>query len=77
MTSGILWNYYRDKVSDEENENDNGNNKLNNDETTKSFEQKTKLIGRTLNDSNTLNVDVVVPLKYLSNFWKFFRFSID
>ena len=38
MTSGILWNYYRDKVSDEENENDNGNNKLNNDETSKSFE---------------------------------------
>ena len=77
MTSGILQNYYRGKVSDEENENDDGNNKLNNDETSKSFEQKTKLIGRILNDNNTLNIEVVVPLKYLSNFWGFFRFSID
>ena len=26
MTSGSLWNYYRDEVNDDENENDNANN---------------------------------------------------
>ena len=38
--------------------------------TSKSFEWKTKLIGSTPNDNNTLNEDVVVPLKYVSNFWR-------
>ena len=38
--------------------------------TRKSFEYETKLIGSTPNDNNTLNEDVVVPLKYLINFWR-------
>ena len=33
----------------------------------KSFEYKTKLMGTTPNN-NTLDIDVVIPLKYLSNF---------
>ena len=33
MTSGSLWNYYRDEVNDAANENDNANNKINNNET--------------------------------------------
>ena len=33
MTSGSLWNYYRDEVNDAANENDNANNKINNNKT--------------------------------------------
>ena len=29
MTSGSLWNYYRDEVNDDENENDDNNNTMN------------------------------------------------
>ena len=35
MTSGSLWNYYRDKINDDENENNNNNNRLNNNKTIK------------------------------------------
>ena len=35
-----------------------------------SFEYKTKIIGRTLANNNRLNTEIVVPLKYLSNFWR-------
>ena len=31
---------------------------------------KQKIIGSTPNDNNILDVEVVVPLKYLSNFWR-------
>ena len=49
MTSGNLWNYYKDAVNDDANENENANNKTNNETTitSKSFEYKTKVIGRT------------------------------
>ena len=46
---------------------------MNNNKTiaSKSFEYETKLIGSTPdNNNNTLNAEVMVPLKYLSNFWK-------
>ena len=74
MTSRNLWNYYRDEVNDDENESDNANSSMNNDKTitTKSLECKTKLIGTTPNDNNTLNAEVAVSFKHLSNFWKFF-----
>ena len=47
LTSGSLWNYYRDEINDDENENDN-NNRINYNKTTrsKSFENKTKTIGK-------------------------------
>ena len=73
MTSGSLWNYYRDEINDDENENDNNNdNKLNNNksQTSKSFNYKTKKIGSTPDNENRLNAEVVIPLKYLSNFWR-------
>ena len=41
--------------------------------TGKTSEYKTKLIGSTLNNNNILDREVVVPLKYLSNF----RRSLD
>ena len=77
MTSGSLWNHYRDEVNDSANENDNANNKINNVKTTtsKSFVYKTKIIGigSTPNINNILEAEAVVPLKYLSNF----RRSLD
>ena len=72
MASGCLWNYYRDEVDDDANENDAANNRINKNKTTtsKSFEYKTKLIGNMPNNNNILDAEVVVPLKYLSNFWR-------
>ena len=37
----------------------------------KSFEYKTKSIGNTPDDTNILVTEVVVPLKYLSHFWRY------
>ena len=74
MTSGSLWNCYRDEVNDDANENNDDSKKINNNKTTtsKSFEYKTKIFGKTTNNNNnTLNGEVVVPIKYLSNIWRF------
>ena len=79
MTSRNLWNYYSDEVNDDKNENDNANNMINNNKittTSKSFEYKTKFIGSTPNDNDTLNIEVLLPLKYLSNFWRFFHLPL-
>ena len=35
-----------------------------------SFEFKTKIIWTTLADNNISDTEVVVPLEYLSNFWR-------
>ena len=72
MTYESLWNLYRDEVNDNVNENNPGNNRINNDKTIirKSFEYKTKLMGSTQNSNNMLDAEVVVLLKYLSNFWR-------
>ena len=72
MTSASLWNYYRDEVNDDENENDNANNRINNNKAikSKSFEYKTKIIGSMPNNNNILDTEVLVSLKYLSNFWR-------
>ena len=73
MTSEGLWSYYRDEENDDPNENNVARIKINNNKTitSKSFEYKTELIGRTPNNNNILDAEVVVPLKYLSNFWRF------
>ena len=70
MTSGSLWIYYRDDMNDCADE--NVNNRINNNKTitSKSFEFKTKLKGSTPDDNNILDAEVVVPLNYLSNFWR-------
>ena len=72
MASGRLWNYYRGEVDDDANENDAANNRINKNKTTtsKSFEYKTKLIGNMPNNNNILDAEVVVLLKYLSNYWR-------
>ena len=63
ITSGSLWNYYRDEVNNTVNKNDAPSNKINNNKTTasKAFEHKKKLIERTSNNNSRLNTEVVVP----------------
>ena len=56
-TSGSLWQYYRDEP----------NNNLADSE---SFKFKVKITGKTPNDDNEKDVEIMVPLKYLSNFWR-------
>ena len=56
-TSGSLWQYYKDEP----------NNNLADSE---SFKFKIKITGKTPADINTNNVEIIVPLKYLSNFWR-------
>ena len=69
VISGSLWNYYRDKISDDANENNAANNRTNNNKAikSKSFEHKTKLIRSTPNNNNILDA-AVIPLKYFNNF---------
>ena len=77
-TSGSLWNCHRDELTDETND-DNGPNK--NVINSKSFKYKTSITGSTYNvaanagdyDANkegTKKVEIAVPLKDLSTFWK-------
>ena len=56
-TSGSLWQYYQDEPN-------------NNTADSESFRSKVKIMGKTPNDGNTKNVEIIVPLKYLSNFWR-------
>ena len=57
-TSGSLWEYFRDEPDDH------------NIEDSKSFKTKIKITGKTPNNNNEKNVEIMVPLKYLSNFWR-------
>ena len=56
-TSGSLWQYYKDEPND-------------NITQSESFKSKIKITGRTLAAGNTKYVEIIVPLKYLSNFWR-------
>ena len=55
-TSGSLWQYYKDIPND-------------NLTDSESFKSKVKITGKTPVDGNTKDVEIIVPLKYLSNFW--------
>ena len=67
MTSGNLWNWYRDEIKDDANE--TFNNRINNNKriTSKSFEFKAKLTRRTPDDNNILDAEVFLLLKNLDN----------
>ena len=56
-TSGSLWQYYRDEIND---------NLLD----SKSFKSTIKVTGKTPNNDNEKDVEIMVPLMYLSNFWR-------
>ena len=69
MTSESLWNYYRDKVIDDAKEIIAKYTTNNSKPTTsRSFEYKIKIIGSKSSNDNIFDIEVVVPLKYLSNF---------
>ena len=55
--SGILWQYYRDEPDD-------------NLADIESFKSKIKITGKTHAAGNEKDVRIMVPLKYLSNFWR-------
>ena len=56
-TSGSLWQYYKDEPND-------------NLADSESFKSKVKITGKTPDDGNTKDVEIIVPLKYLSNYWR-------
>ena len=56
-TTGSLWQYFRDEPED-------------NIEDSESFKSKIKIAGKAPDDDNEKDVEIMVPLKYLSNFWR-------
>ena len=58
-TTGSLWKYFRDEpIADDDIED------------SESFESKNNITGKTHNNDNKKDVEIMVPLKYLSNFWR-------
>ena len=77
-TIGSLYNYYRDELSDDADDNNFDNIKVVNSDT---FNYKNKIIGNTynvnagaqgydVNKNGTQEVELAIPLKYLGNFWR-------
>ena len=62
-TSGTLWQNYRD----EPNDNLTGS---------ESFKSKIEITGDTPDGGNTKDVEIMVQLKYLSNFWRTLEMSL-
>ena len=56
-TSVSLWQYYKDDSND-------------NLADSELFKYKVKITGKTPNNGYTKEVEIIVPLKYLSNFWR-------
>ena len=56
-TSGSLWQYYKDDPND-------------NLTDSESFKSKVKITRKTTNNRNAKDVQIIVPLQYLSNFWR-------
>ena len=77
-TIGSLYNYHRDELSDDADDNNFDNIKVVNSNT---FKYKNKIIGNTynvtagvqgydVNKNGTQEVELAIPLKYLGNFWR-------
>ena len=56
-TTGSLWQYFGDEPDDDL-------------EDSESFKSKIKITGKPPNNGNVKDVEIMVPLKYLSNFWR-------
>ena len=52
-----MWQYYRDEPND-------------NLADSESFKSKIKITGKTPDNGNEKDVEIIFPLKYLSNFWR-------
>ena len=61
--SGGLWQYYKDDPND-------------NITQSESFESKIKITGKTPAAGNTKDIEIIVPLKHLSNFWRTLEMSL-
>ena len=72
MTTDSLWNYYRDEVNDDATKKNADIYRINSKKTStsKSFQYKAKMIGKTPIINKTLHAKIVAPSKYLSNFWR-------
>ena len=77
-TIGSLYNYYREELSDDADDNNFDNIKVINSNT---FKYKNKITGNTynvnagaqvydVNKNGTQEVELTIPLKYLGNFWR-------
>ena len=77
-TIGSLYNYYRDELSDDADDNNFDNIKVVNSNT---FKYKNKIIGNTynvdagaqgygVNKNVTQEVELAIPLKYIGSFWR-------
>ena len=77
-TIGSLYNYYRDELSDDADDNNFDNIKVANSNT---FKYKNKITGNTynvnagtqgydVNKNGTQEVELAIPLKYLGSFWR-------
>ena len=77
-TIGSLYNYYRDELSDDTDDNNFDNINVVNSNT---FKYKNKITGNTynvnagaqgyvVNKNGTQEVELAIPLKYLGNFWR-------
>ena len=67
-TIGSLYNYYRDELT-----NDNNNNFANRNVVNSStFKYENKIIGNTYNENKNgkQTIELAIPLKYLGNFWR-------
>ena len=62
-SSVSLWQYYKDDPND-------------NIKQSESFKSKIKITGKTPAAGNTKDVEIIVPLKYLSNFWRTLEMSL-
>ena len=58
-----LWQYYKDERND-------------NLTDSESFKSKLERTGKIPADGNTKDVEIIVPLKYLSNFWTTLEMSL-
>ena len=76
-TIGSLYNYYRDELTDDENNNFANIGLINSN----AFKYKNKIIGNTynvaaafegydVNKNGTKDIELAIPLKYLGNFWR-------
>ena len=58
-----MWQYYRDEPND-------------NLTDSESFKSKINITGNTPDDGNTKDVEIMVTLRYLSNFWRTFEMPL-
>ena len=67
-TTGSFWNYYRDEPNS--GLGGNTNNVNYSIKYSKSFDYKTNITGKLEGNNTEKKIEIVVPLKHLSNFWR-------